>query len=58
MDGTMCGNGAVASENPIHDSRSGANQNKRSTYAFCHGDPGEIGRSRMPMALTRDVLPQ
>ena len=22
---------------------------------FCHGDPGEIGRSRIPMALTRDV---
>src|SRR5215831_20644104 len=30
--------------NPLH-----------STYAFCHGDPGEIGRSRMPIALTRDV---
>ena len=28
---------------------------KRSTYAFCHGDPGEIGRSRMPMALTREL---
>ena len=22
---------------------------------FCHGDPGEIGRSRIPIALTRDV---
>src|SRR5262249_21030825 len=28
---------------------------RRSTYGFCHGDPGEIGRSRMPIALTRDV---
>lgn len=28
---------------------------RRPTYAFCHGDPGEIGRSQMPMALTRDL---
>jgi hypothetical protein len=24
---------------------------RRSTYGFCHGDPGEIGRSRIPIAL-------
>src|SRR5262245_36027416 len=30
-------------------------QSDDSTYGFCHGDPGEIGRSRMPIALTRDV---
>jgi len=28
---------------------------KRSAYGFCHGDPGEIGRSRIPMARTRDL---
>ena len=22
---------------------------------FCHGEPGEIGRSRIPMAITRDL---
>jgi hypothetical protein len=27
----------------------------RSTYGFCHGDPGEIGQSRMPIAVTRDL---
>jgi len=26
---------------------------RRSTYGFCQGDRGEIGRSRMPIALTR-----
>ena len=25
----------------------------RSAIPFCHGDPGEIGRSRIPMAVTR-----
>jgi hypothetical protein len=28
---------------------------RRSTNEVCHGDPGEIGRSRMPMAITRDL---
>jgi hypothetical protein len=28
---------------------------RRSAYPFCQGDLGEIGRSRMPMALSRDV---
>ena len=28
---------------------------RRSAYPFCQGDLGEIGRSRIPMALSRDV---
>jgi hypothetical protein len=32
-----------------------ANQTFRN--AICHGDPGEIGRSRIPMVLTQDVKP-
>jgi hypothetical protein len=28
---------------------------RRSTYGFCQGDRGEIGRSRMLIALTRDM---
>jgi hypothetical protein len=28
---------------------------RRSAQPFCHGDPGEIGRSRIPVALSRDV---
>jgi hypothetical protein len=30
----------------------------RSTYGFCHGHPGEIGRSRIPIALTVIVAHQ
>jgi len=28
---------------------------RRSAYPFCQGDLGEIGRSRIPMALSREV---
>ena len=28
-----------------------------STYAFCHGDRGAIGQSRMPMARKRCTKP-
>ena len=26
---------------------------RRSTYGFCHGDHGDVGRSRIPIARTR-----
>ena len=41
-------------QHPVH-TLAAHGAKRRSTYAFCHGDPGEIGRSRIPMALTRDL---